>query len=65
MTDLKTRIARGEYEIDSREVAGAIIDKLRIVSRVRTHLDTPRAPRPGGRFDAATATRRTDRDVIR
>ncbi|HEX2127773.1 MAG TPA: flagellar biosynthesis anti-sigma factor FlgM [Solirubrobacterales bacterium] len=59
MTDLKTRIARGEYEVDSREVAEAIIGKLRTIDRVRRQLVEPRAARPGGRF-AAAARRRAD-----
>ena len=52
MTDLKTKIARGEYEIDSRKVAEEIIAKLRIVDRARRRLDESNDTRPGGRFVA-------------
>jgi hypothetical protein len=64
VTDLKTRIARGEYEIDSREVAGAIIDKLRMVSRARRQLDLAHGSRPAGHFDAMTGNQRAHRDAI-
>ena len=51
MSDLKTKIARGEYEIDSREVAGEIISKMRTVKRVRSKLIERRASRTTGRSD--------------
>ena len=53
MSDLKTKIARGEYEIDSREVAEAILAKLRTVRRVRTHLLKPQVETGGRQFAAA------------
>lgn len=56
MTDLKTKIARGEYEIDSREVAEAIISKLRTVRRVREQIEAKRVPGlRTGRFDPSVA----------
>ena len=50
MTDLKTKIARGEYEIDSCEVAEEILAKMRTVTRVRTQLEGPSVRRPRRRF---------------
>jgi hypothetical protein len=42
--DLKTTIARGEYEVDSSQVADEILAKLAIVGRVRSQL-LPVTPR--------------------
>ena len=58
MNDLKTRIARGEYEVDSRAVAEAMIAKLRTVSRVRTQIDNERQPRPSSSFGPSAHQRR-------
>ncbi len=61
MTDLKTRIARGEYEIDSREVAEEILTKMRTVNRVRAQLEDQSVRRPSRRFDAFAAWSRDRR----
>ena len=56
MSDLKAKIARGEYEIDASEVAEAIITKLRTVRRVRATLDAaPRRPAARTRLIHAAA----------
>ena len=57
MTDLKTKIARGEYEIDSSEVAEAIIAKLRTIDRVRRQMGESRTTRTSGRFTATARFR--------
>jgi hypothetical protein len=61
VTDLKTRIARGEYEVDSREVAQEILTKMRITRRVRALLESKRSVRTSRRFDAASAWSRSRR----
>jgi hypothetical protein len=56
VSDLKRRIARGEYEIDSAKVAEAIITKMRTVRTVRADLAGKREggkrseSKRGGRF---------------
>lgn len=60
LAELKARIAKGEYTLDSGLVADEILEKLRLVRTVRTQLvagseaeRTPRArPRSRRRFKA-------------
>ena len=59
VNDLKTRIARGEYEIDSARVAQAIISKARTIKRVRSQINAPQRPaRRAGRITAPKARER-------
>jgi hypothetical protein len=44
ITELKDRIARGEYAVDSGIVAGELIARLRMVRRIRRTLE----PKAGG-----------------
>ena len=38
MSELRNRIAKGDYEVDSARVAEAIVNKARLVRRVRLQL---------------------------
>jgi hypothetical protein len=40
LTDLRTRIERGEYKVDPGVVAGSLLGKLEVIRRVRLHLLT-------------------------
>jgi hypothetical protein len=35
LTDLRTKIERGEYSVDAGTVAGSLVSKLEVVARVR------------------------------
>jgi hypothetical protein len=62
VTDLKTRIARGEYQVDSRAVAEEIIAKMRIVSRVHAQLtEGTSVASPKRRFAPTSSWSRTHR----
>jgi hypothetical protein len=65
VNELRTSIARGEYEADSRLVAEEIVAKLRLVRRARAALgmtadrDGSRGPRARSRrFRSAGGTQR-------
>lgn len=55
MDGLKERIAAGTYAVDSRQVAGAIVDKLALIKRVRREME---AADENAGSEAARATRR-------
>ena len=71
MDGLKRRIEAGDYEVDARKVAGAIVDKLALIKRAQRELEraeaeegAPNGPtraskRRGGR--GATPTERSSR----
>jgi hypothetical protein len=40
MTDLRTRIERGEYQIDAGLVADTMLSKVAVIRKVRRHLLT-------------------------
>jgi hypothetical protein len=59
MDGLKRRIAAGEYTVDSREVAGAIVDKLALIKRARREMEA--ADENAGNEAARTSRRRGPR----
>ena len=45
MDDLRQRLARGEYAVDSQRVAGSLVDKMKLIRAARRQIGALE-PRP-------------------
>jgi hypothetical protein len=43
MDDLRQRVARGDYSVDSNRVARSLIDKMRLIQAARRRIGSPSA----------------------
>ena len=53
MNDLRQRVARGEYSVDSNRVAGSLVDKMKLIKAARRRIATPPARQRRGQGDSA------------